>query len=96
MRTKDGVARDLEAFEFSRALRTAYDFFWHEFCDGYIETAKRELQDPTLADQASVTLIHVLRESLKLLHPFMPFVTEELWSALPGHMPDHLLIVEPW
>ncbi|MDO8470346.1 MAG: class I tRNA ligase family protein, partial [bacterium] len=93
---KASVARDLEQFEFSQALRTAYDFFWHEVCDTYIEVAKRELMDPALAEQTSATLLHVLRGSLKLLHPFMPFVTEELWSALPDYKPDHLLMVERW
>ncbi|MEK7512981.1 MAG: valine--tRNA ligase, partial [Patescibacteria group bacterium] len=69
-KTRDSVTSDLETFEFSSALRTLYDFFWHTFCDRYLEASKSQLEDPALATSTKTILAYVLRESLKLLHTF--------------------------
>ena len=75
----------LDEFELGEAQQRLYDFVWNDFCDWYIEMAKVRLRegDPT----AAVTLVHVLERSLRLLHPFMPFVTEEIWQNLVARMP---------
>lgn len=79
------VNEALAAREFSRATRFAHALFYDELCDVFIENSKTILQDGTPAEQASAqnTLYVVLETSLRLLHPFMPFITEELWQRLP-------------
>ncbi len=81
----DEVARNLESYRLSEAAAKLYHFFWHEFCDWYIELAKPILIDGSPAEKAATkkVLLKVLDSSLRLLHPFMPFITEELWQALP-------------
>lgn len=78
------VTRDLHRFEFGQAARAIYDFFWDDYCDWYIEMAKIRLKsaDPASRDDARSTLVAVAERALALLHPFMPFLTEELWQAL--------------
>jgi valyl-tRNA synthetase len=73
----------MEDFHFGEAQRQVHDFIWGEFCDWYIEIAKLRLKDenPPLP-----VLAHVLETSLRLLHPFMPFITEEIWHNLKGHV----------
>ncbi len=75
----------LDAYEFDAAARKLYDFIWGEFCDWYIEISKIFLtgSNAQAKDETKACLLHVLTESLKLLHPFMPFITEELWERLP-------------
>src|SRR5947209_20419473 len=77
--------RSLEEYLFDEAANTVYHFIWHEYCDWYLELAK-----PALADKASrqaaltrTTLIESFETLLRLLHPFMPFITEEIWQAVP-------------
>jgi len=80
------------------AIRDLYDFFWHKFCDVYIEAAKNQIRGAKNKTQTRNTqkiLIYVLANSLKLLHPFMPFVTEELWQTLPLKTKTDL-IISPW
>ncbi|KKU91633.1 MAG: Valine-tRNA ligase [Candidatus Jorgensenbacteria bacterium GW2011_GWA1_48_11] len=90
---KKKTEKYIETFEFSKALRGLYDFFWHDFCDTYLEKSKAQLQDEKTSESTKQILNLVLRESLKTLHPFLPFVTEEIWS----HLPDkNLLIVTEW
>jgi valyl-tRNA synthetase len=74
----------LEAFRFNDAALTVYKFIWNEYCDWYIELTKSKLSDsgPERVAAQNV-LIHVLNSALKLLHPFMPFITEEIWQKLP-------------
>ena len=69
------------------------DFIWSDFCDWYIELTKARLQgeDQAAKEQATRVLVYVLTETLKLLHPFMPFITEEIWQALP-HEGDFLML----
>jgi len=82
--TKD-VNEALEAFKFNDAALTVYKFIWNEYCDWYIELTKSILfADPGPERTAAQNvLIHVLNSALKLLHPFMPFITEEIWQKLP-------------
>lgn len=76
----------MEAFQFGEAGRRIYDFLWGEFCDWYVEVSKLRLygKDEARAKTARRTLLEVLEGLLRLLHPFMPFVTEELWQHLTG------------
>ncbi len=89
-KTKKLVERGIEKYEFGPALHIAYDFFWHDFCDVYIEATKTQQDENT-----NTILAYVLREVLKILHPFMPHVTEEIWQKLP-HATESWLIVERW
>ncbi len=79
------VTDNLEKFELGIAVSNLYDFIWDVFCDWYIEIAKIRLQsdDEKSASCAKAVLVHVLTGILKLLHPFMPFITEEIYQALP-------------
>jgi len=75
----------LDKFDLGMAAQRVYDFIWNEYCDWYIEIVKPRLygEDKTDKDTAIYVLLKVLRDMLKLLHPFMPFITEEIWSFLP-------------
>jgi len=86
----------LENFQFGKAAHLLYDFFWHDFCDKYIEESKKPRK--TAASQAAKqkTLAHVLLASLKLLHPFVPFVTEELYQKIGYKNKKQGLIIEEW
>ena len=83
--TKD-VTENMDKFELGIAVQKVYDFIWDEFCDWYIELAKYRIyhaeENPAAANSALYTLKTVLGDALKLLHPFMPFVTEEIYGAL--------------
>jgi valyl-tRNA synthetase len=79
------VNEALAAFRFDQAANRVYHFVWDEFCDWYVEISKTLLADPKHAPQARGVLLEVLETSLRLLHPFMPFVTEEIWQKLPHH-----------
>jgi valyl-tRNA synthetase len=84
-RASNEVTRLLEAFHFSRAALELYGVLWGEVCDWYIELVKPRLYDKEADRSAlSANLLHVLERVLTLLHPMMPFVTEEIWSFLPG------------
>ncbi|MGI6282586.1 valine--tRNA ligase [Caproicibacterium lactatifermentans] len=76
---------NLEKFEFGIAAQKLHDFLWDEFCDWYIEISKIRLQgsDEAAAQQARQVLVWVMTRTLALLHPFMPYITEEIWQALP-------------
>ena len=76
----------LEAFRFHEASHRLYHFFWHELCDWYIEFIKPMISDGQEKEESNLSfevLIFVFDQALKLLHPFMPFITEELWQRLP-------------
>jgi valyl-tRNA synthetase len=79
------VNETLEKRRFSEAAHDVYEFIWHDFCDWYIELAKQRLYKGTDAEKAQVQamLVHVLAASLRMLHPFMPYITEEIWEKLP-------------
>jgi valyl-tRNA synthetase len=77
----------LTAYRFNDAASAIYQFLWHEFCDWYVECSKLTLyrsQDPAAKARAQHTLAQVLETTLRLLHPFMPFITEEIWQRLAG------------
>jgi valyl-tRNA synthetase len=94
-RATEEIGGLLESFHFSRAALELYDLLWGEVCDWYIELVKPRLYD-TEADRSalSANLLHVLERVLTLLHPMMPFVTEEIWSFLPGER--GLLAASSW
>jgi valyl-tRNA synthetase len=78
------VTDNLEKFDLGVGGQKVYDFFWDSFCDWYIELAKSRLsQGGEAADGARRVLVYIMTNTLKLLHPFMPFITEEIWQALP-------------
>jgi len=76
------VAACFRDFEFSRAVQALYAFFWSDFCDWYVEVSKAKLQDPAQRDTCLAIQDLVIRQVLLLLHPFTPFITEELWHLL--------------
>jgi len=85
------TARDLNTaidnYEFHESVQTLYHFFWDDFCDWYIELAKADVtaeQESAARTEARTRLLTVLEQALRLLHPFMPYITEELWQRLPG------------
>jgi valyl-tRNA synthetase len=84
-RTVSNVTGLLDDFQLGEALRQIHDFLWGEYCDWYIEMAKLRLQDNQVSPVP--VLIHVLETSLRLLHPYMPFITEELWQHLRQRLP---------
>ncbi|MDR3313574.1 MAG: valine--tRNA ligase [Oscillospiraceae bacterium] len=89
------VTENLEKFELGIALQKIYDFLWDDFCDWYIELSKTRLQrGGQPSETARAVLVYTLERTLRLLHPFMPFVTEEIWQALP-HTGVSLMLA-PW
>ncbi len=93
------VNKQLSVFRFDEAASALYQFFWHEFCDWYIEMAKPVLLGRHGSDDdrnlAKRVLLEVLDRSLRLLHPFMPFVTEEIWQKLGGVEPSVMIAPYP-
>jgi len=79
------VTSELEAYRFDRAANALYHFIWHEYCDWYVELIKPVLQDSAHSDCPSTrhTLVDTLETIMRLLHPFMPFISEEIWQHLP-------------
>ena len=94
------VTEALEAYRFNEAAGAIYSFIWHKFCDWYLELIKPILasSDQQAAAETRAMTAWVLDRALKLLHPFMPFVTEELWAKLAaeGEGRESLLILAPW
>jgi valyl-tRNA synthetase len=83
------------SYRYNDAAQTAYEYFWNDFCDWYVEATKLSLKAsgaPEEQDRAASVLLAVLAESLKLLHPLLPFVTEEIYGKLPGTAEGELLI----
>ena len=81
----DQISKSLDAYRFNDAANLCYQFVWHEFCDWYLEMVKQDLygQDETLKQSSRFVLQKVLTGVLRITHPFMPFVTEEIWQKLP-------------
>ena len=86
------VTQQIDTYYFGQAAEVLYDFFWHKYCDRYLEKCKTRLPD---SPEALSTLYHVLSSCLKLLHPFMPFVTEAVWQKFP-EAKKKPLIVTSW
>ena len=87
------ITENMDRYELGVAAQKIYDFIWDDYCDWYIELTKTRLQgeDEDSKVRAQQVLCHVLTQMLKLLHPFMPFITEEIWQALP-HEGDFLML----
>ncbi|MBN2899499.1 MAG: valine--tRNA ligase [Clostridia bacterium] len=90
------ITTNLDKFELGMAANKAYDFVWNEYCDWYIELAKRRLygEDKVAKETVQKVLVTVLKDILKLLHPFIPFITEEIWQHIPGV--EGAIIVAEW
>lgn len=88
------VTENLENFELGIAVAKLYDFIWDVFCDWYIEISKIRLQSGEDADTAKAVLVYVLTGILKLLHPFMPFITEEIYQAIPHN--EESVMISKW
>ena len=90
------VTENMERYELGVAAQKVYDFIWDSYCDWYIELTKTRLQgeDEDSKLRAQQVLCYVLTETLKLLHPFMPFITEEIWQALPNS--GDYLMLQQW
>lgn len=96
-KTVQEVTNNLEKFELGEAGRTIYEFIWNEFCDWYIELSKARLYDTEAVrarQTAQYVLGYVLEHTLRLLHPFMPFITEEIWQHIPHE--GESVMVSPW
>jgi valyl-tRNA synthetase len=92
--TTKAVRRALRRYRFNDAASALYQFIWHELCDWYLEIAKLSLyrgEDPAARQRTQHTLVTVLEQTLRLLHPFMPFITEEIWQQLP-HRGESIMI----
>jgi valyl-tRNA synthetase len=89
--------RQLKRFHFNEAAKVLYDFTWNDFCDWYIEISKIHLRekDSQKGDIVRGVIVHVLKTILALLHPYAPFITEELWNQFKAEK-DLELIVSPW
>ena len=91
------VNENLEKFELGIALSKIYDFIWNSYCDWYIELCKARLQsEGETAQNARQVLIFVLDKMLKLLHPFMPFITEEIWQTIPHETEGKTIMLEKY
>ncbi len=98
-KTIKSVDEYLDDFQFGKAARILYDFFWHDFCDKYIEKSKRQIKNQKSElerENTKKVLFYVLLSSLKILHPFLPFITEEIYQSLPLKNKKKCLMVESW
>ena len=82
----------LESYRINDAANRIYEFIWHEFCDWYLEIAKLTIEDA----HTQLTLYKVLEKSLRMLHPIMPFITEEIWQSLPREQKTDSIMVTSW
>ncbi len=94
---QEDVGKFIEKYEFGKALHRLYDFFWHQYADIYIETAKKQLANEKLKAQTQNVLLYVHLNLLKFLHPFLPFITEEIWQIFGKlNKSKKLIMVENW
>ena len=86
------------SYRFNDAAQRAYEYFWNDFCDWYVEATKLSIKGGTdeEKDRATSVLLDVLAQSLRLLHPLLPFLTEEIYSKLPNVKPGEVLIIAPY
>ncbi len=85
------ITKEMEEYKLYLVGEKLYHFFWHQFADIIIEECKKDLND-----SAKYTLLYLLKDQLKKLHPFMPFITEEIWGLIHDGKPEKLLIIEQW
>ena len=93
-RTISSATSLMDEFQFGEAQRQIHDFLWSEYCDWYIEFAKIRLRSAGESPSPLPVLVHVLETSLRLLHPYMPFITEELWQNLKRSLPPSRQAIE--
>ncbi|MBI2123772.1 MAG: valine--tRNA ligase [Candidatus Wildermuthbacteria bacterium] len=93
--TKEAT-KNIESFRLSQAAETLYHYTWHTFADKVIEESKKTLENPKTRASRQYILLHIFSELLKLLHPFVPFVTEELYQQLPLKNKKESLMIEQW
>ena len=92
--TKKEISKDIEEYKLHLASEKIYDYFWHTFADQIIESTKKEIAESKASKSSAQKLIvTLLEDQLRVLHPFMPFITEEIWRLLGK---ETLLIIEPW
>ena len=91
--------KNLEAYKFNEAANTLYGFFWHEFCDWYLEMIKSDIKN----QRNQVVMYKVLEKFLRLIHPFMPYISEEIWQRIynqgqspGGGVPGNSIMIQPW
>jgi valyl-tRNA synthetase len=95
--TTTRVTNALDAYQFNDAATALYDFLWHDFCDWYVEIAKVQMPQSAEAKATTLAIMHkVLETGLRLLHPVMPFVTEELWQHLRPSDAGPSIMKAPW
>ena len=96
--TINKVTTEIEKYEFGEAARALYDFIWSEFCDWYVEIAKVRLygSDAGAKETVQGVLLTVLEGTLKILHPFMPFITEEIYQRIIGTKGLRTIMLETW
>ncbi len=95
----EGTASSIDNFDYNIAAKSIYEFFWNEFCDWYIESVKPTLysdSDPAVRTNTQKVLVYILDNSLRLLHPFMPFITEEIWQKLPLENAKSSIMISEW
>ncbi len=94
----EDITKDMDEYRFYMAAEKIYHYVWHRFADKIIEESKQKLLSEDVATKASIqyTLRYILETSLKLLHPFMPFITEEIWGNIRSSGNDRLLMVTDW
>jgi len=85
------ITKEMEEYKLYLVGEKLYHFFWHKYADIIIEECKKDL-----TDSSKYTLIYLLKEQLKALHPFMPFITEEIWGLIHDGKSEKLLIIEEW
>ncbi len=99
-RTVSSVSEALDAFRFDMAAQALHEFVWHEYCDWFLEMSKLELEradaDSERAAQVRGALLGTLDTALRLLHPFIPFITEDIWQRLGGRQAGDTLLYAPW
>jgi valyl-tRNA synthetase len=94
----DDVRAAFANYRFNDGALAVYQFIWHEYCDWYLELSKGALygDDAARKHQVQAVLLHTLEQALRLLHPFMPFVTEEVWQALPAAKSTDSIMIAPY
>ena len=97
-KTKQKITKNLDAFKFSLAGEILYHYFWHVFADKIIEQMKLRIRENKNKKQAQYILDTILKDCLKMLHPFMPFVTETIWQKIPHYQnkKNNLLMITQW
>ncbi len=90
------ITKDIEDYKLHIASEKIYDYFWKTFCDQIIETHKIRIQNDDNANSAKMLLLKILRANMITLHPFMPFITEEIWSMIKIETDEEMIMIQEW